>query len=122
LDLEHFSSPFGYQLQRAAGGGAAQAAEVDLVESLPYLLGLDVTQLYREPQGVVLLGRNRRAESVAVFFRDCAHANSADWVQDKLMKHPADRVYANNPAALSFAGCDRLEAIEAVFALQFKGH
>jgi adenine-specific DNA-methyltransferase len=120
MGLEHFFSPFGYQLQRAAGGGNAQATEVDLVESLPYLLGLDVTSLYREPQGVVLLGRNRRAESVAVFFRDCAATNSADWVQAKLAQHPAQRVYANNPAALSFAGCDGLEAIEAVFALQFK--
>jgi len=107
-------------LQRATGGGAARAAEVDLVESLPYLLGLDVTSLYREPQGVVLLGRNRRAESVSVFFRDCAAANSADWVQAKLAQHPAQRVYANHPAALSFTDCDRLEAIEAVFALQFK--
>jgi len=120
MGLKHFSSPYGYQLQRATGGGSAQPAEVDLVESLPYLLGMDVSRLYREPQGVVLLGRNRRAESVAVFFRDCADANSADWVKTKLSQHPAERVYTNNPAALSFDGCDRLEAIEAVFALQFK--
>ncbi len=72
LGLEHFSSPFGYQLKRADKGGAAQPCEVDLVESLPYLLGMDVTRLYREAQGVVLLGRNRRSQSLAVFFRDGA--------------------------------------------------
>ncbi len=118
--VDRFASPFGYQLKRAGGGGEAQLCDVDLVESLPYLLGLDISRLYREPQGVVLLGRNRRAQSVALFFRDCAAQDSAQWVADKLALHPADRVYANDPAGLSFEGCDRLEAIEAVFALQFK--
>ena len=118
--IDRFASPFGYQLKRAGGGGAAQLCEVDLVESLPYLLGMDVTRLYREPQGVVMLGRNRRSQSVALFFRDCAAEDSAQWVAEKLALHPADRAYANDPAGLSFEGCDRLEAIETVFALQFK--
>ncbi len=69
---------------------------------------------------MVLLGRNRRAQSVALFFRDRAAQNAAQWVADKLTQHPADRVYANDPAGFSFEGCDRLEAIESVFALQFK--
>jgi adenine-specific DNA-methyltransferase len=47
--VERFSSPFGYNLKRAAGGGEALSCELDLVESLPYLLGMDVTRLYREP-------------------------------------------------------------------------
>jgi len=55
----------------------------------------------------------------AIFFRDCAARDSAQWVADKLAQHPADRVYTNGPASLSFEGCDRFEAIEAVFALQF---
>lgn len=117
--VDRFSSPFGYQLKRAGGGGEAQACEVDLVESLPYLLGLDVSRLYREAQGVVMLGRNRRGQSVAVFFRDCAASDSAQWVADKLKLNPADRAYTNDPAGLSFEGCDSLEALEAVFALQF---
>jgi len=117
--VERFSSPFGYQLKRAEGGGEAPSCEVDLVESLPYLLGMDVSRLYREPAGVVMLGRNRRSQSVAIFFRDCAANDSAQWVADKLAQHPADRVYTNDPASLSFEGCDRFEAIEAVFALQF---
>lgn len=119
MGCSRFSSPFGYQLKRAAGAAAAQPCEVDLIESLPYLLGLDVTRLYREAQGVVLLGRNRRSQSVAVLFRDCAAEGSADWVKEKMAQHPADRCYANDPAGLSFAGCDHLEAIESVFALQF---
>jgi adenine-specific DNA-methyltransferase len=130
--VERFASPFGYQLKRAAGAGEAAPCEVDLVESLPYLLGLDVDRLYREPQGVVLLGRNRRGQSVAVFFRETAltpgpspasgrgEKTSAEWVAEKLALHPADRVYSNDPAGLSFEGCERLEAIESVFTLQFE--
>ncbi|WP_422901120.1 DNA methyltransferase [Propionivibrio sp.] len=117
--VDRFSSPFGYQLKRASGGGEARSCEVDLVESLPYLLGMDVSRLYREAQGVVMLGRNRRGQSVSVFFRDCATAGSAEWVAEKLGAHPADRVYTNDPASLCFEGCDSLEAIESVFALQF---
>lgn len=117
--VDRFSSPFGYQLKRAEGGGEAQPCEVDLVESIPYLLSMDVSRLYRESQGVVMLGRNRRGQSVAVFFRDCNAKDSAQWVADKLAQHPADRVYTNDPASLSFEGCDSLEAIESVFAAQF---
>lgn len=117
--VDRFSSPFGYQLKRAEGGGEARPCEVDLVESIPYLLGMDVNRLYRESQGVVILGRNRRGQSVAVFFRDCTANDSAQWVAGKLAQHPADRVYTNDPASLSFEGCDSLEAIETVFAAQF---
>lgn len=117
--VDHFSSPFGYQLKRAEGGGEARPCEVDLVESIPYLMGMDVNRLYRESQGVVMLGRNRRGQSVAVFFRDCTANDSAQWVAGKLAQHPADRVYTNDPASLSFEGCDSLEAIETVFAAQF---
>ncbi|HRF74519.1 MAG TPA: DNA methyltransferase, partial [Accumulibacter sp.] len=109
--VDRFSSPFGYQLKRADGGGEARSCEVDLVESLPYLLGMDVDRLYRETLGVVMLGRNRRGQSLAVFFRECAARDAAQWVADKLAQHPADRVYTNDPAGLSFAGCDRLEAL-----------
>lgn len=117
--VERFASPFGYKLRRAEGGGETQPCEVDLVESVPYLLGMDVHRLYRENQGVVMLGRNRRGQSVAIFFRDCTAKDSMKWVQDKLTQHTADRVYTNDPAGLSFEGCDSLEAIESVFALQF---
>lgn len=117
--VDRFATPFGYQLKRAEGGGEARPCEVDLVESIPYLLGMDVNRLYRESQGVVMLGRNRRGQSVAVFFRDCTAKDSAQWVAGKLAQHPADRVYTNDPAGLSFEGCDKLEAIEAIFALQF---
>ena len=117
--IERFGSPFGYQLRQADGGGEAKACEVDLVESLAYLLGLDIERLYREPLGVVLLGRRRRGQTVGVFFRECADPRSADWVAAKLAQHPTDRVYTNDPAALTFPGGERLEAIEAAFALQF---
>jgi adenine-specific DNA-methyltransferase len=118
--IERFVSPFGYRLKRAEGGGEAQPQPVDLVESLVYLLGLDVARLYREPQGVVVTGHDRRGRSVAVFFRDCDKADSARWVQAKLAEHPTDRVLTNDPAALAFEGCERFEAIETAFASQFR--
>ncbi|GIK75863.1 MAG: hypothetical protein BroJett021_48510 [Chloroflexota bacterium] len=117
--LDRFASPFGYSLKRVEGGGEALPCEVDLVESIPYLLGMDVSRLYREDQGVVLLGYNRRKQSVAVFFRDCTAKGSAEWVKAKLAEHPADRIYTNDPASLSFEGCDQFEAIESIFAQQF---
>lgn len=72
-----------------------------------------------EPRDVVILVRDRRGQTVAVFFRDCAAQGSAEWVAEKLRANPADRVYTNDPAGLSFEGCESLEAIESVFALQF---
>ncbi len=117
--VERFASPFGYRLKRVAGGGEAQPQPVDLIESLIYLLGLEVSRLYREPPGAVILGHDRRGQTVAVFFRDCNHPDSTRWLQDKLAQHPADRLLTNDPAALAFAGSDRFEAVEAVFAGQF---
>lgn len=95
--------------------------------------------MVREPHGVVVTGRDRRQQTVAVFFRDCRthpHPNplpegegtcnaqgardcSVDWLQTKLAEYPADRVLTNDPASLTFEGCDRFEAIETVFAGQF---
>ena len=117
--VDRFSTPFGYQLKKAEGGGEAQSYDVDLVESIPYLLGMDVSRLYREDQGVVLLGYNRRKQSVAVFFRDCTAKGSAEWVKAKRAAHPVDHIYTNDPASLSFEGCDQFEAIESIFAQQF---
>lgn len=119
--LENFRSPFGYRLRRAQGAGAAELVEVDLVESLVWLLGLDVASMRREAQGVAITGKNRRGESVLVAFRDCDAKGSGDWVLRMLVQHPAGRVYTNDPADLAFAGAEKLESIEAVFATQFGG-
>ena len=89
------------------------------MESFVYLLGLDVQRLYREAAGVVLTGRNRRGQSVLVLFRECGFETSADWLQAKLNEHTADRLYTNDPASLTFDGCEQFESIEEVFALQF---
>jgi Adenine specific DNA methylase Mod len=117
--IEHYRSPFGYTLRRAEGAGTAEKVPVDLVESLVWLLGLDVARMWREPQGVAITGKNRRDESVLVAFRECDVKGSGDWVMRLMAEHPADRVYSNDPADLAFPGADRLEAIEAVFASQF---
>lgn len=117
--IEHFTSPFGYKLKRSEGGGEAKPRKVDLVESLIYLLGLNVDMLYREPQGVVITGHDRRKRSLAVFFRDCSVVDSAVWAEAKMVQHPASRVLTNDPASLTFSGCERFEAIESIFTTQF---
>ncbi|MFO1372128.1 MAG: hypothetical protein U1F42_06940 [Candidatus Competibacteraceae bacterium] len=66
-----------------------------------------------------MLGHDRRGQTVAVFFRDCANPDSVPWLQAKLAAHPADRLLTNDPAILTFEGCDRFEAIETLFAGQF---
>src|SRR5690606_1929871 len=78
--IDKFRSPFGYSLRRAEGAGEAQPVPVDLVESLVWLLGLDVARMWREPQGVGITGRNRRGENVLVAFRECDAKGSGDWV------------------------------------------
>lgn len=117
--IERFSSPFGLEMRRASGGEVALATEVDLIETLPYLLGMEVSRLYRDPQGVVLLGHDHRGRSLAIFFRDGLNPETRAWLIAKLAAHPADRIFTNDPASLNFEGSERLEAIEAVFALQF---
>jgi len=63
--------------------------------------------------------QHRCKRSVAVFFRDCSAGDSAAWAEGKLLEHPADRVLTNDPALLTFEGCERFEAIETVFVGQF---
>lgn len=117
--IDSYRSPWGYRLKRALGGGESPSQPVDLVESLIYLLGLQVNQLYREDEGVVITGQDRRGRTVTVLFRDCAHANSEGWIISKLAAHDAQQLYTNLPAELSCKGSDRFHAIEAVFATQF---
>ena len=117
--IERFTSPFGFEMRRASGGEVALATEVDLIETLPYLLGMEVSRLYRDPQGVVLLGHDHRGRSLAIFFRDGLNPETRAWLIAKLAAHPAERIFTNDPASLNFEGSERLEAIEAVFALQF---
>ena len=119
--IEHFRTPFGYQLQRAEGGGKAPFCAVDLVESLIYLMGLNVIRMYRDPEGVVITGEDQRKRSVAVFFRECDHENGTLWVEQKLREHDADRVVANDTASLHFEGCERFESIESFLDGQFGG-
>ncbi|WP_161794765.1 site-specific DNA-methyltransferase [Desulfonatronum thioautotrophicum] len=118
--VERFLTPFGYRLKRAVTAGPAEPRDVDLVESLVYLLGLDVDRMYREEQGAVILGRDLLGIPTALFFRDCRSPDSQAWLQNKLQDHPAERLLTNDPAALSFDGCERFEAIEAIFAQQFR--
>jgi len=120
--VDHFRSPFGYNIKCAQGGGEAVNREVDLVESLIYLLGLDVVRLYREDQGVVITGTDRRNRSVTVLFRECDREDNEDWCKAKMAEHPADRFLTNAMPELAFEGCDRFEAIEATFATQFGAH
>lgn len=119
--VEHFRSPFGYSVKCARGGGDAESRDVDLVESLIYLLGLDVGRIYREDQGVVITGTDRRNRSITLMFRECDREGNEAWCKKKMAEHPADLFLTNAMPELSFEGCERFEAIEAVFATQFGG-
>ena len=119
--VDHFRSPFGYSIKCAHGGGEAVSREVDLVESLIYLAGLDVARLYREDQGVVITGTDCRNRSVTVLFRECEKQDNEDWCKAKMAEHPADRFLTNAMPEMAFEGCERFEAIEVIFATQFGG-
>jgi len=119
--VDHFRSPFGYSSKCAQGGGDAESREVDLVESLIYLLGLDVARLYRDEQGVVVTGTDRRNRSVTVLFRECDREGNEEWCKTKMAEHSADRFLTNAMPELAFEGCERFEAIETIFATQFGG-
>jgi adenine-specific DNA-methyltransferase len=108
-------------MRRAQGSGPAEPVEVDLVESLVWLLGLDVATMRRDAEGVAITGKNRRGESVLVAFRDCDVRGSGDWVLRQMNTQAFDRVYTNDPADLAFEGAQKLESIEEVFATQFGG-
>lgn len=117
--IDIFRSPFGHSIKCAQGGGEASNREVDLVESLIYLQGLDVARMYREDQGVVITVTDRRNRSVTVLFRNCDQPDNAAWCAVKMTEHPADRFLTNAMPELAFEGCDRFESIEAAFATQF---
>ncbi|MGR3632573.1 MAG: DNA methyltransferase [Limimaricola soesokkakensis] len=117
--VDHFRSPFGYSIKCAHGGGEAVDREVDLVESLIYLLGLDVARLYREDHGAVITGTDRRNRCVTVLFRECDREGNEAWCKAKMVEHPANRFLTNAMPELAFEGCERFEAIEAIFATQF---
>ena len=109
------------EVRRAEGGGKAPLRSVDLVESLVYLMGLFVNRMIREPEGVVITGRDPRDRSVAVLFRDCDRDGGGSWVHQKFQEHDADRWVTNDPGSLHFEGCERFEAIEAFLAGQWGG-
>lgn len=112
---DHFTTPFGMSLRRIENAEAV-AGPVDLVESLIYLLGLHVARLYREAGSVVITGRiNGRNETATVLWRDNVLHGEA-WLQGKMATHPADRYFTNAPETLAFAGIERFEGIENIFA------
>lgn len=58
---------------------------------------------------------NRKVE------RACDREGNEDWCKTKLAEHSADRFLTNAMPELAFEGCERFEAIEAIFATQFGG-
>ena len=95
--------------------------ETRLVELMTELFQLNETEgldfgLYR-----IIRRHNREAHAFLgeILVDKQARALRGGRLAEPLAQHPADRVYANDPASLSFEGCGRFEAVEAVFALQF---
>lgn len=70
LDLEHFETPFDYQLQIASSTvGETEATPVDLVETFNYLLGLHVQTIRKIEGAVVIRGTTRDEKQVLVIWR-----------------------------------------------------
>ena len=85
------------------------------------MLGLHVHRIYQERGSVVLTGvLNGRSETVSVFWRD-HEQHGANWVQQKMTEHAADRYFTNDAALLSFDGIEDFESIEEVFVDQMSG-
>jgi len=121
LAADHFTAPFGLTLKRITGADIT-ASPVDLVESLIYLLGLRVNQLFRLQGSVIITGiLNRTGETAAIFWRDNI-LHDAGWLQTKTADYPADRYYTNDPARLSFPGIEKFSAIETVFVEGMNGN
>jgi adenine-specific DNA-methyltransferase len=121
LAADHFTTPFGLTLKRIVGADVI-AGPVDLVESLIYLLGLRVNQLFRQQGSVIITGvLNRTSETAAIFWRDNL-LHDAGWLQTQMADYPADRYYTNDPARLSFPGIDKFSAIETVFVEGMNGN
>jgi adenine-specific DNA-methyltransferase len=112
---EHsFDSAFNHTLNIVKGVDI-DATEVDMVESLIYLLGLKVDKLYLDGKGVVITGQaNRTQQSVTVAWRDC-ESQGSDWVKAIYDKHPADVVYSNRCGDLALDIDAELKSIEQVF-------
>lgn len=121
LAADHFTAPFGLTLKRIAGADVT-AGPVDLVESLIYLLGLRVNQLFRQQGSVIITGLlNRTSETAAIFWRDNL-LHDADWLQTQIADYPANRYYTNDPARVSFPGIEQFSAIETVFIEGMNGN
>jgi len=109
-----FDSAFNHTLNIVKGVDI-EVTEVDMVESLIYLLGLKVDKLYLDGKGVIITGQtNRTQQSVTVAWRDCAKQDSV-WVKSICEKHPADVVYSNQCGELALNMDAELKSLEHVF-------
>ncbi|MEA3405025.1 MAG: DNA methyltransferase, partial [Pseudomonadota bacterium] len=111
---QSFETAFNHTLN-VVKGVDIEAVEVDMVESLIYLLGLKVDKLYLEGKGVVITGEtNRTQQSITVAWRECSVQDS-EWVKTMIEKHPADLLYSNQCGELTLNTDAELKSIEQVF-------
>jgi adenine-specific DNA-methyltransferase len=109
-------SPFGFTIKALTDGVNSQATEVDLVESIIYLLGLHVDKLYKDGNGIVITGNQNLTDiRITVAFRD-VETQGMDWVKSVLEKNPCDAFYANQLGDILIDfGNTNPNGIEAVF-------
>lgn len=116
LTHDTITSPFGFTIKALIDGVNSQATDVDLVESMIYLLGLHVDKLYKNGNGIVITGKqNLTDKRITVAFRE-VETQGTDWVQSVLENHPCDDFYTNQlgDILLDF-GDTKPNSIEAVF-------
>ena len=91
LNTEMFKRPFGYTIQATEHNERVET-EVDLVETLNYLIGLTVESLQMIRGYVVVTGHNNDGERILVIWRDTEKQSNQDLEEfvDKMEFNPHD--------------------------------
>ena len=102
-------------LALVGGGDQDVLAFENLAFSIQYRLDREARQLFQSVD---------HFRSPFGYSIKCAHGDregNEAWCKTKMVEHSADRFLTNAMPELAFEGCERFEAIEAIFATQFGG-
>jgi len=119
LDLDAFEDPFSYRLN-VTRDDETRPANVDVVETFNYLLGLTVSRAYSGDGYRVVEGTNPAGERALVIWRNTREKSNDDldafFEEQGYAASGFDRVYANGDNTLAInAGDARVHLIEEEF-------
>ena len=119
LNLDSFEDPFSYRLN-VTRDDETRPANVDLVETFDYLLGLTVSRRYSSDGFRVIEGANPAGEGVLVIWRNTRKKTNDDldafFIREEFADAGFERVYANGDNTLALkAGDAKIHLIEEEF-------